>query len=255
MGAEVHFVNGKMMIRKSMIEDFSICPYKFKRVWIEHEVKKPNQVMAVGTRFHDFANQFFDFAGAVDPDEWEYFIHPDFKPMEVDMLLWFINRERNRYYNLEAQDRLDEWMPLFREQKLESHTYYLESTVDRIDWWDKKNGELCIVEYKTGGKVNDTSLVRQLAFYTLAWEDMIGYGKVVNLQLVNPKLGVVRDYKLHDRMLDRVMQDVMKLRKALREQNFPRKCNEIIYPYCMMCSPDECGIWKESDTISSFVDL
>jgi len=255
MGAEVHYHNGRIIIRKSMIEDFSICPYKFKKVWLDREIKHANQVMLAGTRFHDFAERFFDYALAVDPDDWEYFIHPDFVPFEVEQLLWFINRERNRYYNLEAQGRLDEFMPVMREAKLQSETYLLESTVDRIDWYDKKKGELSIVEYKTGGKINDHSLTRQLAFYTLIWQDMLEFGKVVNLQLVNPRLGVVKDYPMNERLIDRVLNDIMKLRKAIKEVSFPRKCSEFIYPYCVMCSPDECGIWKESDTVYRFADL
>jgi len=140
-----------LSIRKSMIEDYEFCPLRFKKTWLrDTPLNRRAYIMDVGTRFHDFAAKFFDYCFALDPEDWEEMIHPDFAPMEVDMLKWFIEMERLRYRDHEKRGELDSWMPLQRELKMLVPAMQISGTMDRIDWACKEKNELAIIEYKTG---------------------------------------------------------------------------------------------------------
>lgn len=243
-GGTLRAPDGRMYIRKSMLEEFSFCPYKFKRVWVDGLEKRPNQAMLIGTRFHDFAEKFFDYCLGVDPDRWDEFIPAQFISDEASMAKWFIERERDRYYELEDAKRLDEFMPITREDTMTSNILLLTSTVDRVDWFNKEKNLISIVEYKTGKGLNEESLIRQLAFYTLLWNDVRRKGIVANLQLVNPRLRIIRNFNVQQWHLDKAMRDISKLRAAMKTGDYPRKCSDVKLAFCRLCSPSECGFWK-----------
>lgn len=234
--------NGILNIRKSMLEDFGFCPHRFKKVWVDGVTRKPNQVMLMGTRFHDFAQTFFEYALVVDPNRWMEFIPKEFVPEEVSMASWFIQNERERYSALKEAGRIGEFLPILREFKLNSPKLYLEGTVDRIDWLDREKNQAIAIEYKTGRSINHESLTKQLAMYALMYHDMKLQGDIVALRLINPRLGVQKDYKLERWHTDKVLKDIVKLRDAIREQNFPPRCTDVKFAFCRMCTPDESGI-------------
>lgn len=241
----LRWTDGVPWLRKSCLEDWSWCPYKFKHVWIDGNEAVVNRPMAVGTRFHDFADLFFDICLGVDPDEWELLVPVDeLQPDEVEMWEWFARNEMERYYELRDKDRLDEFMPIMREFKMENAGLMLESTCDRADWECKPLGMVAIVEYKTGGKINDRSLERQLAFYSMLWKDTLGIGEVGVLRLINPRLQVVKDYELTKRAVNEVNKVIGQIRDALESGEYPRKCSQNKYPYCRVCEPGESGAFR-----------
>lgn len=246
MGFEAHYnKDGIMFIRKSMIEDFTFCPYRFKKTWIDNMTKRANQVMIVGTRFHDFANTFFDYCGAYPPEYWEHFVPKEFIREEREMALWFIKYERERFERFAAEGKSSQWFPVMRELRMKSEALFLEGTCDRIDWYNQDKEQVIIVEYKTGRSMNDQSLTRQLAFYSMLWQDTMGQsGEVALLRVLNPRLGLVKDYKVDNWMTDRVMKDVVALRNAIRENKFAIKCSEIKCAMCKACSPQEALVSK-----------
>ena len=234
--------NGILNIRKSMLEDFGFCPHRFKKVWVDGIQRVPNQVMLMGTRFHDFAEKFFEYALVFDQSRWMEFIPKEFIPEEVAMATWFIQNEQARYATLKEEGRLDEFLPILREFKLNSPKLYLEGTVDRMDWLSKEKGLVIAIEYKTGKTINHESLTKQLAMYALMYHDMRLPGMVVGLRLINPRLGVVKDYKLERWHTDKVLKDIVKLRDAIRSNEYPAKCTDVKFAFCRMCTPEESGI-------------
>lgn len=239
--------NGILNIRKSMLEDFGFCPHRFKKVWIDGVQRKPNQVMLMGTRFHDFAEKFFEYALIVEPERWNEFIPKEFVPEEVAMASWFIQNERERYFALKDEGRLGEFLPILREFKLNSAKLFLEGTVDRVDWLNREKGLAVAVEYKTGKSINHESLTKQLAMYALMYHDMRLQGDIVGLRLINPRLGVQKDFKLERWHTDKVLKDIVKLRDALRSNSFPPKCTDVKFAFCRMCTPEESGIKEGFD--------
>jgi hypothetical protein len=245
MGFEAHYnKDGILLIRKSMIEDFTFCPYRFKKTWIDNIAKRPNQIMLIGTRFHDFANTFFDYCGAYPPEYWDHYVPKEFIEEEQAMALWFINYERDRLEKLELEGKKDLWFPLMREHKMKSEALYLEGTCDRIDWYNRDKEQVIIVEYKTGKSINDVLATRQLAFYSILWQDTMGSGEVAGLRVINPRMQIIKDYRVDNWQTNRVMRDIVTLRDAIRNNKFPAKCSEIKLAMCRACSPIEAGVSK-----------
>lgn len=240
--------NDVLLIRKSMIEDYIMCPWKFKRIWLDGVKKVPNQDMIVGTRYHDFMQAFFEHHV---PEEYWYDMIPDeFLPIEKEWARWTLDKESERKRLLEVKGREDEFMPIKLEFNMISPTLYLESKPDRMEWYDKSKGQVCAVEYKTGNNPNWESVKRQLALYAILWENVVKLGKVTHLKLINPQAKIYRTINLDTWEKDRVYKTIGAIRKAIKEGNFPRKCNEVIYAYCLMCTPDETGLYPPDDGLS-----
>ena len=256
MGHEVHWSeDGELYIRKSMIESFLMCPRKFYLEWLKGIQRLANMMMLQGTRFHEFAQRFFEFADSIDMNDWECMIPDEFNDHERRMALWFINYERGRLHDLILAGREDEWMPLLREHRMVDDEWYLESTLDRVDWHDRKNGELIIVEYKTGNKINEASVKRQIAFYTVLWYKTGSVGKVVGMRVINHNIGEVREFEVEEKDLRKVMKDVMKIRDAMLLKEFPAKCSEAKMAMCRLCSMEESGLYEKDITIGRFADM
>ena len=237
--------NDVLLIRKSMIEDYIQCPWKFKRIWLEGEKKVPNQDMIVGTRYHDFMQAFFEH---MLPEEyWMDIIPREFLPIEQEWARWTIEKERERKHLLEAAGRGDEFLPIKLEYNMVSTSLYLESRPDRIEWYDRSKGQVCAVEYKTGNNTNWESVKRQLALYAILWENVVKLGKITHIKLINPQAKVYHTINLDPWEKDRVYKTIGNIRKALKEGIYPRKCNEIFYAYCLMCTPDETGMYPPDD--------
>ena len=86
--------------------------------------------------------------------------------------------------------------------------------------------------------MNDRSLERQLAFYSLLWKETLGIGEVYILRLINPRLQIVKEYELTRRALIEVEGMLRDMRLLWsRSGEFPRKCSERKYLYCRVCTP------------------
>lgn len=237
-----------LLIRKSMIEDFIICPWKFKRIWIDGVKKVPNQDMIVGTRYHDFMEHFFT---RLMPEEyWLELIPEEFLDIEKEWCRWTIEEERKRKHYLESQGRQDEFLPVKLEFNMVSPRLYLESKPDRIEWYDQSKGQMCAVEYKTGNNTNWQSVKRQLAMYAILWDDVVKLGKITHIKLINPQTRTYQTIPLDSWEKDHVYKTIGNMRKALKDGVYKKSCNEIMYAYCLLCEPNETGMFPEDDGLT-----
>jgi len=232
-----------MYLRKSAIEEYDFCPYKFKLTYIDGVQKTPNYRMLVGTRFHDFAYWFFDICQGIDPARWAELTPNDYTDEERAMCAWFIEQELARFHEL--NDDFTVFMPVHREIKLIDDVRRLTGTCDRIDWWCKDKGEMVIVEYKTGGSFKKSSIVRQLAFYKLLVDSGIKTGSIVKMKYINPRTRDVQVIDVNQKQIDKVLAKIMDIRDAIQNNIYPRKCNYVKYAICGVCSPNECGVYPE----------
>ena len=233
--------DGKLYLRKSMLETYSFCPYKFRVEWIEGAGVKENYVMIVGTRFHEFAYWFFDICQGVAPEQWKDLVPISFNTTERDMALWFLDKEKERY-----DAAPDKFMPIQREIKLVDDDLCLTGTCDRIDVLNSDTDELIIVEYKTGMGYNEESIMRQLAFYKLMWGNSINRGNIKYMRYINPRNKKYELIEFREDAIDRVLIQISQLRKAIREDIFPRKCSPVKHALCMLCDAEECGAYHVS---------
>lgn len=235
-----------LSIRKSMIEDYEFCPLRFKKTWLrDTPLNRRAYIMDVGTRFHDFAAKFFDYCFALDPEDWDEMIHPDFAPMEVNMLKWFIEMERRRYYDHEKRGELDTWMPVQRELKMSVPAMGISGTMDRIDWACKEKNELAIIEYKTGFSFYQPSLIRQMAYYSILWEESVHDGQVTQMIVINPRLEKIVPFDLVPSQTSKVVEKIVELRMRIRMDGpWKKKCSPAKFAMCGMCTICESGLYK-----------
>lgn len=234
----------QLYIRKSMIEDYYFCPYKFYKSWIDKDVKVRSNyqsILDMGTRFHEFAYTFFDYMDAERFDRWNELIPYDhFNSQEIDRCEWFIEQEQLRF--IEMPEEL--YRPVAREIRLIDEELLLTSVCDRIDWVTDKTTQ--IVEYKTSKKFDDKSLVRQMSFYAYIWNKGYGY-PVVSLKVINPRLKEIRIYEYEEDYTFNTLEDIYEIRTAMGYDDYPRKCNPIKHIICGVCNPYECGCYDSEN--------
>lgn len=230
--------DGRLIIRKSMLETFMFCPMKFRKEYIEGIPSTSHPyMMSMGTRFHEFANWFFDICDGIDPDRWIELVPNKFTVEEREMANWFIEREYLRY-----NDDPELFMPVMRETKIIDETLGLMGTFDRIDKIDG-DGHLAIVEYKTGKSFNKKSIMRQLAFYKLLWDNNMKYGTITHARYINPRIQMYEIIPFTQNDTDRLLADISSMREAIREDKFKLLCSPVKYTICHMCDIDECGVY------------
>lgn len=234
-----------MFLRKSAIEEYFWCPYKFKRTYIDGVPNQPNWKMLIGTRFHEFSYWFFDHCGAFPVEQWQELVPSSFNDDEQRMTAWFIKQEVERYDHLDGN--MDLFLPAFRELQLIDSTRQLTGTADRGDWRTSDKSEITIVEYKTGSSFHRPSLVRQLAFYTLIANTTMFNGMITGMKYINPRTEEIRDIPMKDKYTDDVLNAIFKVRQAIKNNDFPRKCFWGKPAFCGVCSPEECGAYGPED--------
>ena len=242
-------------IRKSMLESYDYCPQQFFKQWVLDINKGANQKMLIGTRFHDWAEHFYDHCSSVNPEDWEQLIPEEFNDEEVDMVKWFIHFQRTRYHQLLAEGREEEFIPIYRELFMICDAIKIKSTLDGAEWVDRAKNEIRLIEYKTGGKLNEESAFRQLAFYACLWGMSGNPGNITTLRLINPRLQMVVDCPLTQDMIEAAMLRVVKLRNAIDKSQFPYKCSDGKFAACKLCSMDELPKLFPDDGFKKVTDI
>lgn len=194
----------KHYVSKSRLSSFNFCRKRYYQEYILGERSEQNYSMAVGSRFHEWAdvavNQFLNF----EPEQWMSFITPSYTPYERNMMEWFIRMEQCRYQRTHHIDPLY-FVPYSTEGLYLNHEHELRGFIDRIDvlcptmisYMVKDVGislsdrtinnviknvggpkkQLLIIEYKTGKKsIQDKyfreSMREELSFYKFMIENL-----------------------------------------------------------------------------------
>lgn len=237
MNSNIQISNdGTLYLRKSMVESFNFCPMQFRKTYIEGNETQESYIMQIGTRFHEFAYWFFDVCESIPVDQWTELVPSAFTSEEQDMAYWFLLTEQERYNNCTTR-----FMPIQREIKLQDDELCISGTVDRIDQLD--GDDLVIVEYKTGKSYNEESIVRQLSFYKILWDNTIKKGDIKYMKYINPRTQVLKWITVDPKMTDKVLMNINKIRKAMEEDIFPRRCSPVKHIICNLCNFDECGLY------------
>lgn len=227
-------------ISKSRLSTYAFCPLQYRKKYIDKVIPQvANYAVTVGSRFHNFAERFFEVAPDYPPEMWSDFIHEDFTPNEKQMLQWFINQERER---LDLYDGdFDLWMPQVREGKFINHEHGLRGIVDRIDVLDDT---FIIVEYKTSKSIYKPSLQGEFGFYVLLLQAYEQYkGKKFVGCVVNPRLGEIQF--MSPSRETTILKRIDTLKKSIELDRFPPTCMESKMAYCGACSIEEAGLYTK----------
>jgi CRISPR/Cas system-associated exonuclease Cas4 (RecB family) len=239
---------------------YNFCPQQAYRQFVLGQDKDPSIVMLMGTRFHEFAHTFFEYGQAVPQEYWHQLIPEEFIPLEVQAAKWWLWFESDRKQRLEAIGRGDEWLPYKMEMQLDSSIFHMTGTIDRIDWVNRDEKYLAIVEYKTGESLSqkkEEQIVLEMAFYAILYSSAHSVGTITQLRLINPRLHIYREYPLTDSLMETVFRKLQKIRKSLTDGVWPYKCekNDMMYPMCQLCELEEIPGYEEDITASFTEEL
>lgn len=224
-------------ISKSQLETYNICPMQFYKKYILKIRTPPSPAMALGTRFHEWAEKFIIHNDMLTEGSWYECIPKEFTVAEKENARWFLD------YEAEEMQRLgrDLWYPLCVEKKLKSSTQYLTGFIDRVDL-NEDGKTVCIVEYKTGAKIKPSSIKLQSALYKKLWDEFNPTLPATTCRVINPVLQMAETYDIPKRSMTTVDKQIAALRDALEMNTFPRSCSMVMYSYCGLCKPEEVNL-------------
>jgi hypothetical protein len=188
--------------------------------------------MSIGTRFHEFAEMFYNVAEKYKPSQWKDLIHPDFIDEEKRMLENFINREIIRYNFINP----DYWLPLSTEYKLIDHTNHLRGIIDKIEQID--DNTIAIVEYKTGSKITKRSLQLEFGFYDIILDTIPELEGMRRLYYVyNPRLDDIQYFTPSRRST--IINNLQKVYDAMESNVYHPSCTPDFQMNCTSCTMEE----------------
>lgn len=214
---------------KSRCNSYKFCPIQYKKSYVDKTyVSPPNFAMTLGSRFHEFAETFMAICNKYPVDTWSSFIHPDYTEQEQAMLTWFINKEIDRYNNIDPVYR----QPMALEHKVLNHTYNIRGIVDRIDQLDADT--IHIIEYKTGKSISKSSLQFEFGFYNLLLENHEDFNYDMKFTVINPRLQETATFNPSRpstilNLLDKIHDDT----------TFKPRCSPKYRVNCPICTEEE----------------
>lgn len=227
----------KWFISKSQLATYSICPMQFYKRYILHIKTPPSPAMALGTRFHDWAEKFIIHNDMLTPGAWHESIPKNFTDAEKDNVKWFIDHEWEQFNSLGREL----WYPLCVEKKLKSQTQYLTGFIDRVDINEDRES-VTIVEYKTGAKNKPSDIKLQSALYKKLWDEVNPSLPATKCRVINPVIHIAETYDIPKRSMTTIDRQIAALRDALEMNVWPRSCSMVMFSYCGMCKIEEVEI-------------
>lgn len=226
-------------ITKSHLTSYKFCPLQYRKSYVEKiQEERTNYALAIGLRFHDFADKFFDVCMDYPPEKWFDFIHDDYNVDETDYLIYFIQNEINRY-NLLNDKSL--FLPFAKELKVtvdvegfDDPIKGIGGTIDRIDALE--NGTYRLVEYKTGGSFYKQSMQFELGYYVYLLSQHKDYKhmKFSYGTVINPRLGICES--VNPSYISTIIKAIEQLKHARIHDIFEPQCTSAKYSACELCN-------------------
>jgi hypothetical protein len=229
-----------------MINDFDVCPARYKAVWVDKVTSGPNEAAHVGTMFHDWASDFFDFVDKTHMEEMkteadltEYLVAATTDPRGHPLLLTccynFIDFEVKHLMMLRKLFEGDKekvwfyWVPYEVERYFETDEF--EGTIDRVD--NLTDGNLLIWEYKTTRAPHPTEHRRDVSWYAdIANKKNLFDGKRVTMGGVMwVQVPQFWTFEISDRTIAAINKRIADMNKCHKEGYFPF----IVTPLCPYC--------------------
>ena len=215
-----------MKLSKSKINTYLKCPLEFKFQYIDEIEVEPNKYMILGTDVHSIAESFADKYGDALDD------------VNIENELFRIAYDMGLDYELE--NHIENLGSFFREvfvesdYKLFSQEEYLLDETHRFSGicdiiLEDENGDLVVIDYKTGNSSSFSKYRRELCYYKLLVENVYNrnVSKVGVFFTKNGRLRLLdisdEDNKrkfLHSREIDEAIDTFYRVRKEVNDGNF-----------------------------------
>ncbi len=229
-----------------MINDFSICPARYKAIWLDGVPNVAGEAAMIGTLFHDWATEFFDIVerDAVESmftiaDLTAYFraasVDEGWSQSLLDCIYNYIDFEVDhiiRLRDLFKGDNEQVWsyfIPYEREFKWESSRS--EGTIDRIDLLT--DGNLLIWEYKTSRRPQPTAHRRDVTYYATECNhfEIFGDKKVTLGGVMWVRVPQFWTFDFHTRTIQAINKRIRDMNKCKKDNYYPCKVTSM----CIYC--------------------
>ena len=217
-----------MKLSKSKINTYLKCPLEFKFQYIDEIEVEPNVYMQIGTNVHLIAEKFSEKFG----DELD--------GVDIENELVKIAFEENLY---DLDNHIENLATFFREvfvesdYKLFSQEEYLLDETHRFSGicdiiLEDENGDLVVVDYKTGNSNSFSKYRRELCYYKLLVENVcerdvssvgIFFTKNGRLRLLEVCDEENKRKFLHSREIDEAIDTFYHVRNEVNKGNFYAK--------------------------------
>ncbi len=217
-----------MKLSKSKINTYLKCPLEFKFQYIDEIEAEPNVYMQIGTNVHLIAEKFSEKFG----DELD--------DVDIENELVKIAFEENLY---DLDNHIENLATFFREvfvesdYKLFSQEEYLLDETHRFSGicdiiLEDENGDLVVVDYKTGNSNSFSKYRRELCYYKLLVENVcerdvssvgIFFTKNGRLRLLDVCDEENKRKFLHSREIDEAIDTFYHVRNEVNNGNFYAK--------------------------------
>lgn len=217
-----------MKLSKSKINTYLKCPLEFKFQYIDEIEAEPNVYMQIGTNVHLIAEKFSEKFG----DELD--------DVDIENELVKIAFEENLY---DLDNHIENLATFFREvfvesdYKLFSQEEYLLDETHRFSGicdiiLEDENGDLVVVDYKTGNSNSFSKYRRELCYYKLLVENVcerdvssvgIFFTKNGRLRLLDVCDEENKRKFLHSREIDEAIDTFYHVRNEVNKGNFYAK--------------------------------
>lgn len=225
-----------MKLSKSKINTYLKCPLEFKFQYIDEIEVEPNVYMQIGTNVHLIAEKFSEKFG------------DELNGVDIENELVKIAFEENLY---DLDNHIENLATFFREvfvendYKLFSQEEYLLDETHRFSGicdiiLEDENGDLVVVDYKTGNSNSFSKYRRELCYYKLLVENVcerdvssvgIFFTKNGRLRLLDVCDEENKRKFLHSREIDEAIDTFYHVRNEVNKGNFYPK-RQFLCKFC-----------------------
>ena len=228
-----------MRLSKSKINTYLKCPQEFKYQYIDEIEVEPNKYMMLGSDVHSIAENFSDEFG------------DDLDDVDIENELFRIAHDLGLNYDLD--NHIENLAAFFREIFVEndytlfSQEEYLHDETHRFSGicdiiLEDENGDLVVIDYKTGNSSSFSKYRLELCYYKLLVENVckrevsavgVYFTKNGRLRLLDICDEDNKRKFLHSREIDEAIDTFYFVRKQVNDGNFyPKRqflCNFCTY--------------------------
>lgn len=229
------------MLTKTMWIDYFSCPHKYKMILGGHSPRSDPFQKSVEFKFKKFADYFWSACDYINMDDW-YTLIPENSVTAYDtkLMQWFIDFEIMRFNTLQEVGRDGEWRPQSLSSNGNNIQYGLTGMYDRVDYWNKENGERCLISFLLDNSYINKHVITQCMFDTFLCDD---FNTITHGRVINPVTKKIKNYVIDEAERRRCAELI---RHVVNTNNFPRTCNMNKHSNCLLCRLNELDICGES---------
>ena len=230
-----------MRLSKSKVNTYIKCPREFKYRYIDEIETPPNEYMALGSDVHLIAEKYAEIYGDNPQENPRYFLDLIARQLKINAADIDVHLDSlSDFFKLALIE--NDFEIFSQEEFLTDETHNFTGITDLI--LENSDGELIIIDYKTGSSSSFSKCRRELGYYKMLVEsvydkDVIGAGifftKDNKLRVLYFEDEENKRKYMHSRELEEGIDTLYEVRKNINECRFPKNEQYV----CRFCTYEE----------------